>query len=259
MIKNFIAVLLLFSTVALHAQTYHLNFVNPTINGSKFRVSVKMSADKTFSLGSNNIRLSYPASDLANPKIVAENFPQGFAATNLVGSNQATGVLSINTAYTSKPNANLLTINKEGKDLVTLEFDIIKENPNTTLSFRTGKSFPKCAVITDDSKQIVEEGKFNEMVLNHNYQSPALQPKVNNEDIITISPNPTSDIINLDFISKEEANQNVIIADVNGKICKTQMVNVVKGHNLITLELKDFAASTYLITLGTVSKKVIKQ
>lgn len=256
--KKTIFAILLFGSVALNAQTYHLNFVNPTINGSKFRVSVKMSADKSFSLGSNNIRLSYPVESLANPKIVIENFPQGFAATNLVGSNQETGVLSINTAYTSKPNANLLTVNKEGRDLITLEFDVIKENLNTKLAFRTGKSFPKCAVITDDSKQIVEEGKFNEITLNHNNQLHTLQPKVNNQEVITLSPNPTADFINIDFIASEGVNQTIIITDALGKLVKSQDINTVKGRNFATLEMKDFANGTYFIIINNISKKVVK-
>lgn len=257
--KNIITSMLLFGAAALNAQSYNLAFVNPTVNGSKFKVTVNMSADKSFSLGANNIRMTYSTKDLANPRIVSENFPNGFGETTLLGTSTETGVVSINTAYTAKPNANLLVIGKEGRDLVTLEFDVISSNPDAKISFRTGKTFPKCAVITDDRSTIIEEGKFNEATLNQPIKlQPTINVKSSNFDVVSVSPNPTTDIINVNFSAVEDAKVEVSISDAVGKIVRLQSVNSTKGTNFVSFDMRDLAAGTYFVAIGDKTQKVIK-
>lgn len=257
--KNIITSMLLFGAAALNAQSYNLAFVNPTVNGSKFKVTVNMSADKSFSLGANNIRFTYPTKDLANPRIVSENFPQGFGETTLLGTSTETGIVSVNTAYTAKPNANILVVGKEAKELVTLEFDIISSNPDAKLVFRTGKSFPKCAVITDDRSTILDEGKFNDVKLNQPIKlQPTINVKSSNFDVVNVSPNPTTDIINVNFSAIEDSKIEVSVADAAGKIVKLQAVHAVKGANFLSFDVRELPAGTYFVAIGDKTQKVVK-
>ncbi|MFZ4544863.1 MAG: hypothetical protein ACOYOA_12495 [Saprospiraceae bacterium] len=137
-----------------------LSFAEPTITGSKFRFSIKMSANRTFNIGPNNLRFNYPVENLSNPRIVFDAFPAlVFGETTLMGSNMQTGIISVNTAYYGKSELRGLPINATGVDLVTLEFDIIKGAAQVEFDWRIDKN-PKTAIVTDDkSIVVVEEAK----------------------------------------------------------------------------------------------------
>ena len=142
----------------------NLAFVKPEINGGKLRITLQMSSGIPFSLGPNNLRFNYPVENLGNPVIVSDNFPADiFGETTLVGTNRHTGVVSVNTAYYGKNAAGAMPISKEGKDLVTLEFDILKPAEAATLSWRIDKQ-PKTAIVSDD-KMIVSPAEAKPLSL----------------------------------------------------------------------------------------------
>ena len=162
--KTCLLLTLLLSGFCLLAQC-KLEFVKPDISAGKFRITLKMSSTIPFSLGPNNLRFNYPTENLDNPIIISDNFPaEIFGETTLVGSNRQTGVVSVNTAYHGQTAAGNLNINKDGKELVTIEFDIVKPAEGITLSWRLDKH-PKTAIVSDD-KMIITAGEAKPLTLN---------------------------------------------------------------------------------------------
>jgi hypothetical protein len=223
-----------------------------------------MDANNTFALGPNNLRFNYSTKDLANPTIVAETFPMGFGETTLTGTNTETGIVSVNTAYTGRVAENLLPITKEGMDLVTVEFDVLTANPNTELTWRSGKAHPRTAVVGDDKMTTIEEGQLKGITFN---QPVKIQPTVNtaveNFSVVSIAPNPTTDFINLSFKANESGKMDINLTDVTGKTVKIQHINATKGANLVTVDMKDLPSGAYFLAIPGQGKnstqKVIKQ
>jgi hypothetical protein len=154
-----IAMCCLFLTNFLSAQTAVLSFTNPSVSGSKFRVTLTMaSAGGDFGIASNNLRFNYSGNSLANPVIVSENFPSpDFDATTTNGSTyssfQQAYIASINTPYYGVTNSGVLPIIASGIDLVVVEFDIINPNSTAELTWRYDPVTalqPKTAIVDDD-------------------------------------------------------------------------------------------------------------
>lgn len=147
--KNLFFVFFLIMSLHGKAQCV-LSFNKPTVEGNKFRVTLQMSSGIPFSLGPNNLRFNYSTENLDNPVIISDNFPNdAFGETTLLGSNRQTGIVSVNTAYHGKTGAEGLPITKNGTELVTLEFDIVKFSEKIHLNWRLDK-LPRTALVTDD-------------------------------------------------------------------------------------------------------------
>ncbi len=148
----FISILLL-GYLITKAQTAALSFVNPTITGNKFRITLRMaSVGGNFGLGGNNLHFNYSTASLSNPVLVAENFPTAFGATTTTGTNIVAGHVSINTSYlTSTPaNLNALPITAAGVDLATVEFTVLNLTSTASFSWRITGANPKVALADDD-------------------------------------------------------------------------------------------------------------
>ena len=257
--KKLVFAALLFVGANAQAQ-YSVAFVKPTVDGNKFRVTLQMSATKSFALGSNNLRFNYPVENLANPVVVSDAFPDAhFRATNLVGSNLEKGLLTVNTAYYGKTKANILPISKKGTELVTLEFDIIKPADKIDLKWRIN-NFPKTAIVGDDKKtSITPEAIEMPVKLSAEVKTPVVK---NNKTGLTVSPNPTIDVANLSFESASSEILEFVLTDGNGRVVKNQTYNSVKGRNLLTFDMKDLASGIYYISCqqnADYTQKVIKQ
>lgn len=146
--------------IILNAQQncVNLQFGSPIALGSKFRVSINVSACvNPFNIGGTNFRFNYNTNTLANPVIVAGTniFPStSFEPTTTVGSSAATGTLSINTAKISGTLG--LPIPTTGVDVMIIEFDIINPLGNTGLVWRTSTfPNPKTAIVDADAKVVI--------------------------------------------------------------------------------------------------------
>ncbi len=261
--KNIIFFLLLVVGFGANAQEYNMSFVKPTVNGSKFRVTLRMSASSPFSVGANNLRFNYSTKDLANPTIVSETFPMGFGETSLTGTNTETGVVSVNTAYVGKNSENLMPITKEGVDLVTVEFDVLSSSPNTELTWRAGKVHPRTAVVGDDRATVFSEGKMNTLVFNQPVKIEApIKTTVSNLTAVTVSPNPTTDFVNVNFNVSESTKLDMNMTDAAGKVIRIQHFSAVKGANVMNVDMKELPSGVYFLNLPGLGKeathKVIK-
>lgn len=155
-IKVLVILFALFSqAIILNAQQncVDLRFGSPIALGSKFRVSINVSACvNPFNIGGTNFRFNFNEATIANPVIVNNVFtPPNFVATTTTGSSVGNGLLSINTSKQS--GAKGFPIPTSGVDVLVFEFDIINPLGKTGLVWRTTTN-PKVAIIDEDSKAV---------------------------------------------------------------------------------------------------------
>jgi hypothetical protein len=248
--KNTFLAIFLMLGVAAQAQ-YKVSFVKPTVNGSKFRVTLKMHSEgAAFHLGANNLRFNYAMEDLANPVIVSERFPDAaFGETTLLGSNAKTGIVSVNTAYKGVRKGKKLQINRKGAELVTLEFDILKNAENTPLKMRIEGAQPRTTVLMDDARSIVklEQAEMLEVSL----KNAAVTSKMTTHETVEFraAPNPTSGAVNVVFDAVQSGNVAITLTDLYGRIIKTQNTAATAGMNQTTFDLSELPSGAYFISL----------
>jgi branched-subunit amino acid permease len=81
-----------------------------------------------------------------------------------------------------------------------------------------------------------------------------LQPKETNKPQITLNntavniyPNPTLDIVYLDFFTAENCDAEITILDANGKIILQSVKNNLVGNQKIPISMQAFANGMYLL------------
>lgn len=75
---------------------------------------------------------------------------------------------------------------------------------------------------------------------------------------IEIYPNPSSDIIHIEWNSNNNLEQTILIYDNLGHILKKIQVNQTSGQNSIAIDISDFEYGIYILDLGTAKHKFIK-
>jgi alpha-tubulin suppressor-like RCC1 family protein len=84
-----------------------------------------------------------------------------------------------------------------------------------------------------------------------------------NEINFKISPNPTTDIVNIDYSLKEDSFIEAILCNSIGQILSNNKYNAIKGKNETQINISTYAKGIYLLTLKaageSVTVKVIKQ
>ena len=84
---------------------------------------------------------------------------------------------------------------------------------------------------------------------------------VNN--ILSISPNPADDNLNVIFTSEVEQNASIRVFDILGKNVLSRVENAVEGTNVANIAVSGFTPGTYLISIGfgdsVITKKFIKR
>jgi len=78
----------------------------------------------------------------------------------------------------------------------------------------------------------------------------------NNFSAITIYPNPSSDILNIDLSSANEEIQSIFLVDITGKLIQTIDVH---ENALLKLNLSSFASGLYYIKISSASNTVVRQ
>jgi hypothetical protein len=78
-----------------------------------------------------------------------------------------------------------------------------------------------------------------------------------------VYPNPTNDIVYLEFNSDMDEKVEILVIDVCGKIIKSYVENIMMNQNIKSIDLSDVSAGTYFILLNgnnlQFKTKVIKQ
>jgi hypothetical protein len=78
----------------------------------------------------------------------------------------------------------------------------------------------------------------------------------NNFSAITIYPNPSSDILNIDLSSANEEVQSIFLVDITGKLIQTIDVH---ENALLKLNLSSFASGLYYIKISSATNTVVRQ
>ncbi len=66
---------------------------------------------------------------------------------------------------------------------------------------------------------------------------------------LSLSPNPATDMILLDFDATENGYSRVMIVDSNGKLISGFAINKVKGHNQQRIDIADLSAGLYILRM----------
>ncbi len=76
---------------------------------------------------------------------------------------------------------------------------------------------------------------------------------------VNIYPNPASEMVSIDFESKEGSQVSIILFDINGKIISTSEYQSVSGSNKVQLNVSNQATGIYFIQLKTSEGSVFKK
>lgn len=245
--KMIIAILLLLNIGAKAQHQYELSFVNSQIEGSKFRVVLKMNANmKSFYLGSTNLRFNFPQNVLANPVLISETFPElSYKQSTLLGTNLKNGIATLNTVSLNNAATEGILIDRQGVELALLEFDIINKKAFTKLKWMLSESFPQSAVVTFESKPLAGLPKEPETIeltpfsLNHNETTASF----------SCLPNPAHDQVVIEYHSELNGIAEITLSDLNGRIIRTQRNDISIGFNNVEFDLNDVSVGNYFITL----------
>ena len=81
--------------------------------------------------------------------------------------------------------------------------------------------------------------------------------------VLMVSPNPTTEGVNVDFSTSKIGKLSVTVIDILGKVVRTETVTTVEGANLMRLDLSNLAQGTYVLTLNDgetlATQRVVKQ
>jgi hypothetical protein len=263
--KSTLIALLVLVGFAAQAQ-YNLSFEKPTVDGNKFRVTLRMNAtNKAFSLGSNNLRFSYPIAGLANPRVVSENFSNTFySETTTLGTNVKTGIVSINTVYIGKAKAKKMPISTKGVDLVEMEFDVLDASLIPQMAWRVTGKQPKSSVLTDDKITSMEGVASNTIGAVQNTKfTTTVKVETSKLMIANVMPNPAKDDFSVVFDAVQRGNVELVMTDVLGRVVKTQTVEANKGINTIMLNISALSFGTYMVKItdgvSESVEKIVKQ
>ena len=77
-----------------------------------------------------------------------------------------------------------------------------------------------------------------------------LNRKANNETIISVQPVPTTDIVNISFVSNEANSVKANLYDVTGKLILSKAINTTQGNNTLQVSLADYSAGVYFLVIN---------
>jgi len=67
-------------------------------------------------------------------------------------------------------------------------------------------------------------------------------------------PNPTHDLLNVEFASENDETTTVKMIDAAGRLIYTESLNATAGANRTTIQVSDFAKGVYLLQLESSNK-----
>jgi hypothetical protein len=99
-------------------------------------------------------------------------------------------------------------------------------------------------------KQVDSDGSFSYS------QVIALEVKASDSQV-NIYPNPSSDIISIEFVNDTNSEIHIKIYDVLGHLVRNVNLGSTKGHQVYNLSLSNLPEGAYLIQLSDDSEKII--
>lgn len=94
--------------------------------------------------------------------------------------------------------------------------------------------------------------------------SPLIHARIGKKgyEILSVSPNPSSDKTTVKFISPEENSMTMTLCDLTGRLLETRTLTSLKGATEIIIDLKDYSAGIYCVTLagpsGRMSTRIVR-
>ncbi|MEM6697281.1 MAG: T9SS type A sorting domain-containing protein, partial [Bacteroidota bacterium] len=77
--------------------------------------------------------------------------------------------------------------------------------------------------------------------------------------VITLSPNPVQEVVNLTFVSEVSENVEIQVVTVSGKVLKSQTMRSVAGENQFNMKVEELPSGMYFIHILTEKKAEILQ
>lgn len=108
---------------------------------------------------------------------------------------------------------------------------------------------------------IIETFSNNEIILTQGFHQPTLKitqiDETEESDFqINVYPNPTSDIVQINFISNKEINCSAQLFDMSGKLLFSKNI---KGTEVTeNINLTDYSSTLYLLRIIETSGKMVK-
>jgi len=62
-------------------------------------------------------------------------------------------------------------------------------------------------------------------------------------------PNPASNIVHISFSATEIYRYTIVVSDINGKAVAEKTGTTVKGENLVSFNVRNYANGIYLVTV----------
>ncbi len=100
-------------------------------------------------------------------------------------------------------------------------------------------------------KQTDSDGKYS--------YSPIVAAKVNDQDIIALTPNPANDKVSVKFISEEEGDFEFSIMNSKGHVTHAEKIHFDKGLNRINKDISSLSSGLYLIRVNNASLSYYKK
>jgi len=118
-----------------------------------------------------------------------------------------------------------------------------------------------CDSVAVDTTGILEAKTNNSFVLvMGNGSNPTAINELDEEVSFSIFPNPAENSFNIALNSPMNANANLSIFDISGKLIETKLLNTVKGEQVINVDINGFQKGIYIVQLksnnNTVTKKL---
>lgn len=163
-------------------------------------------------------------------------------------AKQKGNYVSLNWATASEYNNDFFTVERsdDGKTFESLLTKKSQGNTNQISYYQGLDKLPYEDVSYYRLKQTDKDGKFSYSSI----ESINFKTKYN-ESFVNVYPNPSSDgNVIIEFDSKFDTTEEIIIMDPLGKVVYTQLLQVVKGKNIHRVQLStDLPAGMYLVEL----------
>ncbi len=154
----FLPILLVLMCVvpAAEAQTFDLQFVVVTNDGTNFDAKVQIKANgSTFAMGSSNFIFTFNNTDLSTPTLqTIHNFSGGSYLTMTKGGSGNS--VAINVELSAAPGT---TVTTSWMDVATIRFTTLDPSGNANLVWNTGAT----VVFMDDEATLVDPGTLNNL------------------------------------------------------------------------------------------------
>jgi hypothetical protein len=87
----------------------------------------------------------------------------------------------------------------------------------------------------------------------------AVSTKSIEASMMNLFPNPTENELNISVESPASSNLDVMVYDMTGRVVITEQMSVVKGMNLMTVNVQNLETGMYILSIGNVKQSFVKK